>query len=53
MPDAGPTGCPATLNIAGEHYDCDWPVYPHPGWGHSNSGAKAIWVSDRNNLEHP
>jgi hypothetical protein len=53
MPDSGPTGCPAALNIGGKHFDCDWPTYPHPGWGHANSEAQAIWVSNRNDMEQP
>lgn len=42
--------CPASLNIAGEHFDCDWPVDEagrHDGWGHANGDARALWCDDR------
>ena len=42
--------CKAALNIAGEHYPCDWPTDAngrHDGWAHTNKAAEAIWASDR------
>jgi hypothetical protein len=45
---AGPTGCPASLNVAGRHFDCDWPSYPHRGWPHTSAEMRAQWTDDRN-----
>lgn len=40
--------CPAALNKAGRHFDCDWQGHvPHDGWQHSNSEAQALWTDDR------
>lgn len=42
--------CPAAINIAGKHYECDTEVLgggPHTGWPHSNTEAEAIWTEDR------
>jgi hypothetical protein len=44
--------CPAALNIAGEHFPCDWMEQMaegstnHEGWAHSNKDAQAIWTAD-------
>jgi hypothetical protein len=38
--------CPAALNLAGEHFPCDWPTDEnglHEGWAHTNQEAKAVW----------
>ena len=51
---AGPTGCPAALNVLGEHFDCDWPTVDekgnHPGWNHTSQAAQAVWTDDRNSI---
>lgn len=41
--------CPAALNLAGEHFACDWPADDHgkhPGWAHANKDAQAVWTGD-------
>jgi hypothetical protein len=41
--------CRGALNIAGEHFPCDWPTDEngrHDGWAHANKVAQAIWSSD-------
>jgi len=38
--------CPAALNLAGEHFACDWPLGEngrHDGWAHTNKAAQAVW----------
>jgi hypothetical protein len=42
----GPFGCSAALNVDGEHYWCDNPLYPHTGWAHQNTKAHALWFGD-------
>jgi hypothetical protein len=39
------SGCPATLNLRGEHYQCD-KAGPHRGWAHCNAAANAVWTSE-------
>jgi hypothetical protein len=38
------TECPAALNIAGQHYDCDRTTPGHRV--HGNTQAAAIWADD-------
>jgi len=38
--------CAAALNLAGEHFPCDWPTDEngrHDGWAHASSAASAVW----------
>jgi len=38
--------CTAALNLAGEHFGCDWPTDArgrHDGWDHANKPAQAVW----------
>ena len=35
--------CTAALNIKGEHFSCELAA-PHPGLGHSNAAAEALWA---------
>jgi hypothetical protein len=35
--------CAAKLNVAGEHFPCDY-VREHEGWAHSSRAAQAIWT---------
>jgi len=46
------TNCPAALNILGEHFDCEIDS-PHLGIAHSNAGAQAIWIDDRETIGKP
>ncbi len=39
--------CPASLNLRGEHFGCDWPSDfdgRHEGWAHTNKEVQAVWV---------
>lgn len=50
---AGRNGCPAAINVYGEHFDCDFPTDDngnHLGWAHSNKGTQTIWTDDRNTI---
>ena len=48
--------CPAAINIAGKHYECDTEVLgggPHTGWPHSNTEAEAIWTEGPHPVSRP
>jgi hypothetical protein len=39
--------CAGALNLAGQHFSCDWPVDDtgtHDGWAHVNKDAQALWA---------
>lgn len=51
-----PYVCPASLNIGGKHYPCDWmeQMVPgsigHDGWAHANRESQAIWTSQPSSI---
>jgi len=43
--------CKATIRINGYNYLCDYGA-PHPGIGHQNETAQAVWCSDGEARKH-